>query len=177
MLPYLGTRDYGPHPIVNDRNEWGEWEPIGAGLVFRREVGEEFVRLVEKQHRAHRLGRRGKALMSGEDSLLARCAYRLGLHCAYHPELDLWHYMKPHRLGFRHVARTMYGHGRSHVVLERVLDRDIPRPSLYAASRELLDRLRFRTRRDGVVAGVAHWCWDVGYFQEARQGWVPADRP
>ena len=36
FLPSLGIRDNGPEPITSRRNHWGEWEPIGAGMVCRR---------------------------------------------------------------------------------------------------------------------------------------------
>jgi len=78
LLPYLGVRDYGPRPITSNNDYWGKWEPIGAGMVSRRDVAEEFVRMVEYSLVAGELGRKGESLLSGEDSLFARLANRLG---------------------------------------------------------------------------------------------------
>src|SRR5579872_1316446 len=94
FLPYLGVRDYGPEPITSDSGEWGKWEPIGAGMVIRGDVGTRFAEFVAANPPAMRLGRSGKQMMSGEDSLLARAACMLGYSCSYQPSLRLEHYMK-----------------------------------------------------------------------------------
>src|SRR5262249_21674737 len=46
LLPYLGVRDWGPEVITSSEDAWGPWEPIGAGMVFRRDAGTEFVRVI-----------------------------------------------------------------------------------------------------------------------------------
>src|SRR5262249_54450874 len=76
LWPYVGVRDLGEHSIASFTEEWYPWEPIGAGMVFRREVGEHFRKWFESESRAQALGRAGAALLSGEDSMLARSAYR-----------------------------------------------------------------------------------------------------
>ena len=58
-------------------------------MVIRRDVGEQFVRIVESSPEARRLGRAGGALMSGEDTLMARAAWLAGYACSYEPALSL----------------------------------------------------------------------------------------
>ena len=72
---FLGVRDYGPNPITSTNRQWGEWEPIGAGMVCRREVAGHFAGLARTLPLAARLGRTGAGMMSGEDTLLAQCAH------------------------------------------------------------------------------------------------------
>jgi glycosyltransferase involved in cell wall biosynthesis len=169
LLPHLGVRDYGPEPITSDEPRWGHWEPIGAGMVARRSVAEHFVRLVAERNAATLLGRQGRILMSGEDTLMARAANLLGYSCSYQPRLKLTHFMKPSRLKASTLARTIEGHGRSYVVLERILDRPVDPPSLSWIVRELPLRLLHRVRYEGLATGAITWFWDIGYFREARR--------
>ncbi len=169
LLPYLGVRDHGSAPITSSEPRWGAWEPIGAGMVTRRAVAMEFVRMVRSNSLALLLGRQGTSLMSGEDTLRARAANALGYACSYQPSLKLRHYIKPARLSPRVLSRTLEGHGRSYVVLERVLGRDVERPSLHWMARELVLRLLYRIRREGVAAGGVSWCWDIGFMRQARR--------
>lgn len=169
LLSYLGVRDYGPHAITSTKNCWGEWEPIGAGMVCRRDVTEKFGEWVESIPAAVRLGRSGRAMMSGEDTLLAQAAYKLGYACSYQPSLALSHWMKSSRLSGYVLARTMAGHGRSHVVLQALKGEPIPRPSLMRVAERLFSAYRKHVRRNGFEAGTVRWFWDLGYFQEARK--------
>lgn len=168
LLPFLGIKDAGADPITSSEPHWGAWEPIGAGMVTRRVVAEGFVAFVTRNEDAQALGRRGSGLMSGEDTLMARVANSLGFACSYQPALKLTHVMKPSRLRPSVLARTIEGHGRSHVVLERLLDRPVPRPSAWWMATQLPKRLLHRLRTHGFPAGVFAWCWDLGYVREAR---------
>jgi glycosyltransferase involved in cell wall biosynthesis len=78
LLGYLGTRDFGSAVITSNQDHWGEWEPIGAGMVLRKDVARKFIQVMETVPLALRLGHNGKSLLAGEDSLIARAAYRLG---------------------------------------------------------------------------------------------------
>jgi glycosyltransferase involved in cell wall biosynthesis len=167
LLPYLGVRDYGATPITSRETRWGEWEPIGAGMVVRRPVAEKFIEWVSGGA-AGRLGRSGGRLMSGDDALIAQCAYRLGFACSYQPALALSHYMNRGRLRARTLAGTILGHGRSYVVLQRLLGNPVPRPGAAESLRELLRRYPHRVKRKGLRTGSIEWCWDLGYFRQAR---------
>lgn len=170
LLPFLGVRDYGPAPITSSEDAWGEWEPIGAGMVCRRDAAVNFVRIVEEEKSAAmRLGRSGRALMSGEDSLIAHAAYRLGYACSYQPALVLSHRMKRQRLGFRALARTLAGHGRSHVILQRLRGHRVERPPMLRSVIPILFHWLGNVRVHGLGAGTIRWCWDLGVLAESRR--------
>lgn len=169
LLPYLGVRDHGPEPIVSRSGEWGPWEPIGAGMVMRRNIGLEFVRIVAEHPEARRLGRCGTLLMSGEDTLAARSAWLLGYACSYEPELRLSHIMKARRFSFRVLARTLLGHGRSYVVLERLIGRTGGKAG-WRLPLDLVLSYCSRLRAHGLRAGTICWFWDLGRaFEIVRQ--------
>lgn len=169
LLGYVGVRDYGPDPITSNRDCWGEWEPIGAGLVCRRDVAEQFVQLIETSADANRLGRNALGLMSGEDTLIAQIAYRLKYSCSYQPALSLAHWIKAPRLNSEALARTVVGHGRSYVVLQRVKGSPVPRPNAFTVFGHLVGRYLYRVKVRGLGVGTIEWFWDVGYFLEARR--------
>jgi GT2 family glycosyltransferase len=170
LLGHLGIRDHGPDPITSTKAEWGPWEPIGAGMVARRDVALKWVEMSTTIPEARLLGRAGHALLSGEDTLFARAANSLGYACSYQPDLKLTHYMKRNRLRWRYLSRILEGHGRSYVLLRRALGED-PKPITRA---ELLTRLRFRLRKDGRI-GLITWFWDVGYRAQANCPREPRD--
>lgn len=169
LLPYLGVRDYGPEPITSRNDFWGEWEPIGAGMVCRRDVAERFVSLAESEARAAWLGRSGKGLMSGEDSLIAHAAHLAGYACSYQPRLVLHHWIKPERLRFMRLARTIAGHGRSQVILQSLRGHPIERRGIAGSMRHLAASLYWNVRNGGIGTGAAKWCWDIGYAAESRR--------
>ena len=107
--------------------------------------------------------------MSGEDALMARVATSLGYACSYQPDLKLRHFIKPWRLSLSVLSRTLVGHGRSFVVLERVLGRKVERPSLRWMTRELALRLLYWIRERGFAAGSISWCWHLGFMRQARR--------
>jgi glycosyltransferase involved in cell wall biosynthesis len=163
LLPYLGVRNYGNEIITSTNDHWGHWEPIGAGMVTRRDVAEKFVELIEQVPHAGNLGRSGTALLSGEDSLFARIANRLGYACSYQPSLKLQHFIKKGRLKLGYFARLIKGHGHSYVVLQRVLGGPVEQfgwPICIA-------RLGYRLKTAGLT-GAMMWFWDIGYMKEAK---------
>jgi glycosyltransferase involved in cell wall biosynthesis len=165
LLGYLGVRDFGSHVITSNRDQWGEWEPIGAGMVLRKEVARKFIEVMDDIPLAERLGHNGKGLLAGEDSLIARAAYRLGYSCSYQPRLRITHFIKRPRLKAGYLVRLLFGLGRSSIMLDTVLGI----PSAKLDFRELLRRFRNRCSQDG-FAGAIIWAWDVGYFIESRMG-------
>jgi glycosyltransferase involved in cell wall biosynthesis len=170
LLPYLGVRDYGPMPITSNNEYWGKWEPIGAGMVSRRDVGEEFVGMVEHSLIAGKLGRKGQSLLSGEDSLFARLANRLGYSCSYQPALKLFHFIKNSRLNYSYLAGTLKGHGRSFVLLQRVTGKEVQELESMSMYYLLVRRFFSRIRSWGLRAGIIHWFWDIGCLVESRNG-------
>jgi glycosyltransferase involved in cell wall biosynthesis len=173
LLPYLGVRDHGPDAITSNSGEWGKWDPIGAGMVVRNAVGRRFVEFVENHEAARRLGRTGKSLMSGEDTLMARVAWMMNYACSYQPSLRSSHYMKLSRLAVGVLVRTLLGHGRSYVILQRILGRPAGRITPLTPI-ALLSSYFFRVRSAGIRAGSIIWFWDLGRILELLDGAKPA---
>lgn len=170
LLVYFGVRDYGDEVITSSENKWGEWEPIGAGMVFRRALGEAFLATVARDRFARRIGRTSDSYICGEDSLLARQGYGLGYTCSYQPSLVLTHFIRESRLKPRVIARTIAGVGRSHVLYELVLGTSrFEKPSAAKMALDLYLRGRHRVRVRGIKAGFLEWFWDVGYYQQIRE--------
>jgi hypothetical protein len=165
LLPFVGVRDHGDKVVTSNEDRWGEWEPIGAGMVFRRSVAEKYREMVETILHSHTLGRQGGNLMAGEDSLIARAAYRVGLSCSYQPALKFTHFIKASRMKFGYLARLMHGHGRSVVALNRVLNQ----PYAPITFKELILRFGYRMMKEGPIAGLIWWCWDCGYYAEGKK--------
>src|ERR1039458_3212961 len=162
MLGYIAIKDVGDEAITNCVDAWGHWEPPGAGAVVRRAVAEMFCQRIECYSDSGRLGRRGRSgLMSCDDSLMMRGAFRLGLCCSYEPNLRLWHHIDPRRLDFRYLLRLLYYLGRSHVVLERCLGHEIKRQSLKEGWKLLTS---FSLSREKMFLLARQW----GYFFESR---------
>lgn len=166
LLPNLGVRDYGKDAITSFEEHWGEWEPIGAGMVTRRDVAEAFVTFVEKEAVAGDLGRKGNNLMSCEDSLFARVANRQGYANSYQPALSLHHFMKKERLSYSYFWRLIKGLGRSHVRLEQALGRAEGLEQIPAG--KLLPLLTYRLGQDGLI-GAIRWAWDLGFREEMKK--------
>ena len=164
LLPHLGIRDHGSECITQHSDVWGPWEPIGAGLVCRRDVARRFVEFVERNAASGSLGRNSGNFMSGEDTLLSRVGGWAGYACSYQPSLRLRHYMKPKRLRITSLIRTLIGHGRSYVVVERLSGRAPYVPAL----RILPWNLLYRMKQGGVAAGFVLWFWDIGAYLEGR---------
>ena len=122
FLPYLGIRDDGDDVISNYADEWGPWEPAGAGAWVHRRVLNSYMRISTVDSKFYELGRKGKSgLASCDDSLLMRSAFRAGLECAYVPQLNLVHHLHPRRFRFSYLIRLMSAYGRSHVILDTLL--------------------------------------------------------
>ncbi len=163
LLPYLGVQNYGPDPITVFADQWGKWEPIGAGMAARREVADKFVQMYRSLPADQLLGRSGSELFSGDDALFARAAYRTGYCCSYQPQLRLTHYLKRSRFEFKYLTRLMLGHGRSYVRLHRALGK----PTAPLKMRTAVARLLHRVLRDH-FAGLITWFWDIGYAMEKQ---------
>lgn len=165
ILPNLGIRNYGSDPISSTSEDWGPWEPIGAGMVCRRSVAESFVAMAEQSSVIRTLGRTGKQLLSAEDSVFARCSNQLGFANGYRPDLRLQHFIKDQRISIPYLAGLMRGHGISFARMRRHLGRPLESPEPGKAAAQLLETFRFRVR-EMHDAGYLQWYWDVGALEE-----------
>lgn len=167
--PFLGVRDIGPENKFGDGAVWEACEPIGAGICVRRPVAEAYADFVDSVEGAGGLGRKGGALLSGEDSLLSRIAHSLGLQCGYLPELRLRHHITAARLRMRYLIRLMEGHGRSFVILEAINGRGIAPVPREGNARRLAAHFLHRLRKNGLGHALAHVPWDIGYARQSRE--------
>ena len=67
------------------------------------------------------------------------------------------------RLKAKYLARLIKGHGRSYVVLQRVLGRPADPISIF----HCVGRLGYRLKTAGTI-GFMMWFWDIGYMTEAK---------
>lgn len=172
MLSNLGIRDYGPAPITSRESEWGYWEPIGAGMVVRREVGRAFVDFYRCQQEARNLGRKGDSLASCEDSLIAHLSIQLGFANSYQPSLKLTHFIKDFRVLPSYLSRLILAMGGSYGKLQLLKGKPGLNMTPEAAARHLIDIFSYRLNTEG-DCGYIHWLWDVGHMQI----YVPQDWP
>ena len=162
---HVAVRDYGDESITSAEDKWGKWEPIGAGFIVRRPVWERFIQFCNENSDSLGLGRSGKKLMAGEDSLLARMSYRVGLKCGYRPQLALTHKISANRVKFQYMCRIMRGHGASFFHLQRLLEGTEPfnLPWKYIVQQSIK-----RWHREG-LSGLVRSNWEVGYKLENQK--------
>ena len=121
LLPFLAIKDLGDEAMTSLADEWRRCEPPTAGAFVRRPVLNRYLATMRASHLAPSLGRKGHTgLRSGEDALMMRGAYALGLSVSYQPTLKLVHHLHPNRLRLGYLLRLMWGHGRTLFVLDRI---------------------------------------------------------
>jgi glycosyltransferase involved in cell wall biosynthesis len=180
FIPYLGIKDVGSEVITGRSQDWGRWEPPGAGAWVRREVAESFRRRFGNDPRVLGLGRKGKkVLASCEDAVLMREAYRLGQLHAYNPRLVLYHHVDPERFRAGYLIRLLAAYGSSNVVVEILVKGrpDVPKYAKYYRSLWRFWMLGaaqlWRARKTSMTFAIAM----VAYHWNARRSFLDADRP
>ncbi|MCB2113853.1 MAG: glycosyltransferase family 2 protein [Parvularculaceae bacterium] len=169
FLPFLGVRNLGAQELTGSGRNWGPWEPIGAGLCVRRAIAEQYAAFVNTTQSAGGLGRRGGALLSGEDSLISRIGDRLGFEGGYRPALSLRHHITAPRLTLRYLARLMEGHGRSYVILENICGRDVEIVGGAKGRKKLFMHFLHRLKSEGPHMAAGMFFWDLGNFRQSRE--------
>jgi hypothetical protein len=170
FLPFLGIMDKGEEVLKRCTDHWGPWEPPTAGATVRRPVLDLYLRRMAASRLGGSLGRKGRSgLLSCEDSLMMRGAYELGLECSYQPRLRLRHHVDRSRLRFRYLLRLMHGYGRSHVILERALGRQVPTISLATAIRSVGRSLYARFPSGSLRSYLCYLAYDFGTVRETRR--------
>ena len=121
LLPFLAIKDLGDEAVTSLADEWRHCEPPTAGAFVRRPVLNRYLSIMRVNQMAPSLGRKGhRGLRSGEDALMMRGAYALGLAVSYQPPLKLVHHLHPSRFRFGYLLRLMWGHGRTLFILDRI---------------------------------------------------------
>lgn len=119
-LNLLGIRDFGNRPMrALVYNQVGPWEPIGAGMVIRKEVADYYARIARDPLRRS-LDRRGSSLGSCGDTDMARCAPELGYYLAYQPQLKMTHLIPAFRLKYSYFLRLCRSLKRTGILLDRI---------------------------------------------------------
>lgn len=186
---WIAVKDAGEEPITGCSDDWGLWEPPGAGAFVRREVAEEWRRRFGGDPRLLGLGRTGKkSLASCEDSLMMRQANRLGLLNAYTPRLVLHHHVDPSRFRLGYLLRLMHAYGTSLVELELLVKGRVELPRYYQGVHRFVRTLRNElkdARKTSLQFAlgkiVFHWRARAAYLRlreaEGGPGTAPAVTP
>jgi glycosyltransferase involved in cell wall biosynthesis len=115
-----------------DKDVWSnidmvETMPVGAGMCIRKEVGKQYVHLLETDHRRLLLGRRGKTgqiLASNEDTDMALSALDIGLGIGKFTRLKLTHIIPASRLTEEYLLKILKGIVYSMKIMHYL--RDVP---------------------------------------------------
>ena len=138
----LGVRTVG----IKGKPMWaltpnpGNFTPIGAGMVVRREVAEYYADLTANDDVSFGLDRKGSSLMSGGDTEIALCAFELDLAQGVFPELRLTHVITSGRLELDYLKRLRYGLKYSATILKLKRLASSPTTSKYPRSVLLLKK-------------------------------------
>ncbi|MBL8571956.1 MAG: glycosyltransferase family 2 protein [Phreatobacter sp.] len=173
FLPYLGIKDYGDDVIVGDKDEWGPWEPAGAGAWVHRRVLDAYKAQSLQNENFFKLGRTGhNNLASCDDSILMRGAVRIGMKSAYEPSLVLHHHLSPHRFRFKYLMKLMHAYGGSHVVLETLLKGRQTLPDYYRTDGAFYKLLRwafYGEKKKSLAFAVAQVAYHFGARAQHRK--------
>ena len=107
-LPYLTVWDRGPEIAELAYNEY----PRGANMAFRREVFERFGDF------SHRLGRKGKSLLSGEETELCLRIERGGGKILYTPKSRVGHRVNAGRITESWLLDRFAAQGASEAIID-----------------------------------------------------------
>jgi len=122
MTSYLAILNYSDAPVALGNPDY----LVGASIAYPRQLLETMGGFQT------RLGRRGKNLLSNEETLLHRGLKAEGYACMYHPEILAWHHIQASRLKKTWFIRRLYWQGVSDALVQ--IERESP---------SALRRLRF----------------------------------
>jgi glycosyltransferase involved in cell wall biosynthesis len=106
--------------------DWSLATPYGAGMCMRKSVADEFARRIEDNRNLRKLGRTGRVLMAGEDSVMAECAIDCGMGTGRFARMGLTHLIPEERLTEDYIVRLYAGFHIS----SQIAAKDAPRPSV-----------------------------------------------
>ena len=122
--------------------------PIGAGMVFRREMGERFVAETRSARFPEGLCRQeGNSLAGTEDTLFGYLAIEAGYGCGAFRSLRMRHQIAARRLTIEYMEGISWALGYAHALLARIYEgTPLPVPGRV---RELIEMVRLRRRFRG----------------------------
>ena len=139
FIGYLAVREFGDTQIGEDVAD-SKCVPWGAGLCVLREVAHLFLESVTEKSALQGLGRKGSALLSGEDLLFSWLAVREGFCVGVHTNITLRHLISSDRVQKDYLVRIAAGQAYSAVVLNNALGQ-ANEPSLFIQLRSLVKTL------------------------------------
>ncbi len=120
----LACRDLGDKPIYTDwrpvprdKRQYEVHNPVGAGMVIRREAIEPYAAAIMHDPRRRALDRTGNSLVSGGDNDIVMTALEQGWKAAYLPQLQLVHIIPRGRLELAYHVRLSREANRSWVLV------------------------------------------------------------
>jgi len=174
----LALRDLGDKERIGDRVSdpgYPLFAPVGAGMVLRRAVVEDYALQLARGLRPTLSDRRGQQLTSGGDNALVLAALEAGWQVGYFPQLSLRHLIPAGRTTRDYLGRLNHGIARSWVqVLASHGICPWPAASPWLVwPRKLRAYWTYRAWRD--AAAYVRWCGACGYFEgRALLGGPPA---
>lgn len=169
-LPNMAIRDHGQNVIVSERRKFGPAIPVGAGMILRRAVAQRFRELFHSELDQNIFGRRPGSLQGGEDTILAFCAFDVGLQCFYLPSLRLIHIINRRRVRRRYVAQLNFALGKSHARVCKAIGYNLNR-STWPRLGWILARHYLMLRRSYPQSAFLLWFWYLGFASEAKAFW------
>jgi GT2 family glycosyltransferase len=121
----LAIRDRGEVPFAYPDITGG---PDTAGMVARLGL---LRTIFSDEQLAHKItGRKGKSLISGEDTAIVIRAHQLGFDCRYEPQLVIHHRLPASRSSREYLLRLYEGIGRGQAAMRPLLDAKAQNPLL-----------------------------------------------
>lgn len=121
----LAIRDRGEQPFAYPEITGG---PDTAGMVARTAL---LRTIFTDTHLARKItGRKGKSLISGEDTAIVIRAHQLGYDCRYEPQLVIYHRLPASRSSLDYLLRLYEGIGRGQASMRPLLDAKAHNPLL-----------------------------------------------
>jgi len=118
FLPFLAIHQVEKPKWAN--HAAGGTLPIGAGMVVRRSVMEQYRHRLQASDAFNGLDRVGSSLLAGGDTDIGMAAIEIGLGCAYMPSLEVTHLIPRDRLDPRYLYRIVRDVTASHTLLARL---------------------------------------------------------
>lgn len=100
--------------------------PVGAGLVIRRKVMQNYADLLARDPFRRSLGRTGNSLLSGEDTDIVLCACALGYAIGKFPQLQMTHLISSGRVQREYLLRLAEGLAFSDAIVRYIWDGEKP---------------------------------------------------
>lgn len=163
-LPILAIRQF-------DQDKWSnlltsyETTPCGAGLCVRRTVAKKYIEYLQTDDLRKNLGRKGKLLISCEDSDIALTSCDIGLGTGQFTKLKMGHIIDDFRCQEDYLLNLQENLAFSHFLLRKIRHLPLPTISLKEEikthGRQLFMNAREKrfdkARQRGIKRAIEYW--------------------